>query len=899
MGKSALVGHWLETHPDKRAFVWSLYQQAAPEPFLDALADYLGISGSDARGLGRVDVVLAAWALAEPFILVLDGLERVQMPNGGLQDPLLELFLENHPAAARVLATTRWPLKIGVPVEHMALEGLNTLAAAAYLNTRGVRHGAELLALKVGCHPLSLALVGGLVGQYLDGDGQQFISTASNWFIDPRHPEGTMTSHALAMAAAQLPESLAFLVSVLCTFREPVDDATVSKIASFFPQHIQVGDVSESLVRLKMLGLVERTPVGWSAHAAVQEHWQIRLDAQSIHILAADHLWDKVRTHELVPSQVDLAETYLHHLLEGGRLVDALGFYRTRLQPILAVEWGRYEASERMVRRLLEHFPGDASLHNDLGIALDLMGRTEEASKSYLRALRRRLRHKRYGDARAILANLVENALQRGRLPMAERWARRFRRYTVLFGNPAREPAGFFYHWYVRMLRGRPSVPPDAVFDAYPAGSIPVMVADAWIRHGLRKPAGRLAERNANGVRARDVTAWSLLRKAQAEGTPGPPVEEVRASGNRLLLAETLILHGCYEEALSVAEQHGFGLVEIEALRALGRERQDEGLGDEATRMAEDPRIDYAWGQRLDKPPPPFPQVSRGPCSGYWPQTLDIPEWPVPKEPLPILVTIPYADRMRPFVLPVRPDFAEVNHHTLFATIQWEAGYCQQHPEDIDHRYHLNVALAMAYMSILSGHLTEGLLLYIEPLLSANLSLVGNPCQRHAATLAGLLEVSDGDPRLMAVGWYNLGSYLEFTGDSELAMACFARSPLAEWYPAGPPLSCALDPESLARLISQWSRLRGEDYPESLEVMVPDGLPEVPTCGDPAVYRVLRNRARFLVGCRRHRQFYDSTLGWLKRRAAWPATRVPEWRDQLPLEIVPRPGHLPSIILNR
>ncbi|HEY3997495.1 MAG TPA: hypothetical protein VGO93_01425, partial [Candidatus Xenobia bacterium] len=61
------------------------------------------------------------------------------------------------------------------------------------------------------------------------------------------------------------------------------------------------------------------------------------------------------------------------------------------------------------------------------------------------------------------------------------------------------------------------------------------------------------------------------------------------------------------------------------------------------------------------------------------------------------------------------------------------------------------------------------------------------------------------------------------------------------------------------------------ENPATLNELVPEVWATPPCCGDGAVfYRVLQNRVRFLVGCRRHYRLWDSTLGFIGRHVTVP-----------------------------
>src|SRR5262249_54913787 len=118
-------------------------------------------------------------------LLVLDGLERVQRPEGGgygqVEDPLLRGLLTRVAEGAgrtMVLVTSRFPLTDLAPLagrgyRPLDVGGLDAPAALALLRQRGVcGDDGDLAALveDYGAHALTLDHLGGLIGQFLGGD---------------------------------------------------------------------------------------------------------------------------------------------------------------------------------------------------------------------------------------------------------------------------------------------------------------------------------------------------------------------------------------------------------------------------------------------------------------------------------------------------------------------------------------------------------------------------------------------------------------------------------------------------------------------------------------------------------------------------------------------------------
>jgi hypothetical protein len=198
-GKTAVTACFLEElfgdqaniRPDG-LFVWSFYQEPDAALFLEAAYDYFqrnGAAQGSAKGAGLLHLLCDALLVGGPNLLVLDGLERVQIQGNGpqthatagqdldfgqIEDPLLKgllIRLAEGVGRTTVLITSRFPvidlhLFKGRGYRHVDIGGLDTNAAMVLLKHRGVRGDTEQLARLVnayGAHPLTLDHLGGLI----------------------------------------------------------------------------------------------------------------------------------------------------------------------------------------------------------------------------------------------------------------------------------------------------------------------------------------------------------------------------------------------------------------------------------------------------------------------------------------------------------------------------------------------------------------------------------------------------------------------------------------------------------------------------------------------------------------------------------------------------------------
>jgi hypothetical protein len=129
-GKTALAARFLaelcqpgNPYRPEGLFVWSFYQEPDAGYFLSEAYRYLTRGAADpapAKGAGLLHLLREALAVGGPHPLVLDGLERVQRPEGDgrggfgqVEDPLLRGLLTRLAEGvgkATALVTSRFPL---------------------------------------------------------------------------------------------------------------------------------------------------------------------------------------------------------------------------------------------------------------------------------------------------------------------------------------------------------------------------------------------------------------------------------------------------------------------------------------------------------------------------------------------------------------------------------------------------------------------------------------------------------------------------------------------------------------------------------------------------------------------------------------------------------------------
>jgi hypothetical protein len=254
-GKTAVAARFLE---ELRAgeglprpaslFVWSFYQEPDAGLFLQEAFRYF--AGDDAKeasakGTGLLHLLRESLAEGGPHLLVLDGLERVQRQGdeqpgsfGQIEDPLLKGLLTRVAEGSgntTVLITSRFPLADLQPYRergyrHLEVGGLGPEPARALLRLHGVKGDDAALGRLIesyGAHALTLDHLGGLLGQFLEGDPARA----------PSLPDATTGDRQVLRLARllrayeeHLPDAERALLSQLCLLRRSVNREQIEQL---------------------------------------------------------------------------------------------------------------------------------------------------------------------------------------------------------------------------------------------------------------------------------------------------------------------------------------------------------------------------------------------------------------------------------------------------------------------------------------------------------------------------------------------------------------------------------------------------------------------------------------------------------------------------------------------
>lgn len=196
VGKSALVGHWLENMRQesyrgaKRMYGWSFYSQGTSEDRQvgadEFIAHALGWFGDPDPTKGtpwEKGVRLASLIAKERTLLILDGLEPIQYPPGEIRDQGMQALLKELARSGDNQGLCVITTRIPVPdlektddgsVEHIRLNDLSDEAGAQLLKNVGVIHGKDKELRQASRdfkgHALALTLLGRYLAIACDGD---------------------------------------------------------------------------------------------------------------------------------------------------------------------------------------------------------------------------------------------------------------------------------------------------------------------------------------------------------------------------------------------------------------------------------------------------------------------------------------------------------------------------------------------------------------------------------------------------------------------------------------------------------------------------------------------------------------------------------------------------------
>jgi hypothetical protein len=260
-------------------FVWSFYQEPDAGYFLSEAYRYFARGRAEpapAKGAGLLHLLRDALLIGGPHLLVLDGLERVQRQEsdgagafGQVEDPLLRGLLTrlaDGVGTTIALVTSRFPLTDLAPMSGRGyrqrdVEGLDRPAALELLRRHGVRGDDAALAGLVesyGAHALTLDHLGGLIGQFLDGDPSR--APEAPRLTSPRHDRQALRLARLLDAyQSHLPPAELAMLGRLCLLRRSTPPEQVIRLFLCTPA-VQLRTARDLETFLQQIPMPDRFP---------------------------------------------------------------------------------------------------------------------------------------------------------------------------------------------------------------------------------------------------------------------------------------------------------------------------------------------------------------------------------------------------------------------------------------------------------------------------------------------------------------------------------------------------------------------------------------------------------------------------------------------------------------
>ena len=389
-GKTALAERFHETalgeEPPDGLLVWSFYDDPDANHFLKTAYEYFtGGKQAHASGAGWFSLLSEVLSSGKRFLLILDGLERVQRQEtdasgiyGELEDPLLRGLLLRIASGAgntKAIITSRFPVS---SIERFFGRGYSSIdvnqlvgpAAHNLIRAHGVTGDDDQLNALVsaaGGHALTIDLLAGAVARFFDHD-PSVLPKLEHPATSEVHQAGRLTAVLDVYASHMDPVELE-LLKCLCVFRFGVNRKTLTGIF--------VGDDKESISG--RLAAADDEQITSAIEVLVNSHlaYVDQSERFTIHPTIRDHFYrlfrDPTTVHEAVrehytsltkrpgiglpedKDSLDLLEELIHHALQAGSVAEAEDIFFARLggSEHLGTTLGDYLRSYR----ILSSFP--------------------------------------------------------------------------------------------------------------------------------------------------------------------------------------------------------------------------------------------------------------------------------------------------------------------------------------------------------------------------------------------------------------------------------------------------------------------------------------------------------------------------------------------------------------
>jgi tetratricopeptide (TPR) repeat protein len=615
-GKTAVLERFvrevLEKEEADGVLVWSFYDDPDTNSFLQAaFAYFTGGQVVEAKGAGWFHLLKETLASHRRYLLVLDGLERVQRAQtdasgiyGELEDPLLRgllVRLVSGGGASKAIITSRFPISDvekwnGRGYSVIDIDQLSEPAAMFLMRSHQVKGSDDqLLDLLAGYgrHALTIDLLGGAINRFFGGDPANAPALGISGRQDQAQAE--RLAAVLRLYELHLSERELDLLSRLCVFRFGVSAEALDGIFLRAGRENVAGSLS-GVTREDLIMWLDDLVKGhlvykeeadrYTVHPAVRDHfYRLFRDPTAVHGAVSSHLMSlSDRPGIGLPtekSSLDLLEELVYHAIKAGNLDEAIEIYVNRLggNDHLNTRLGEYARTFRILQAFPECPDPSAMYH-----CMRAFGKFDQALE--WRAQNRYIR--------VLNGNL-----------------------TALKSDPAERTQKV-----VRFLQGEEVILPDRMPD------LPISSAMLQLLRGNVDDAQRLAENDLKVSMFEDDVARAKLVLSEVHRKHGNAREarEFLEAASRWVLASgshehLCVLHLCrgrllldegqassalaaFDEGLQIAEESNFALLSIElsidrarVLRARGRIEEAETEVRKALVTSESPEMQYVWGE--------------------------------------------------------------------------------------------------------------------------------------------------------------------------------------------------------------------------------------------------------------------------------------------------------------
>lgn len=388
-GKTAILQQFIDTHLHDPsldgALVWSFYDDPDTNAFLQTTVSYLdGRVAEGASGIGWYHSLRSALDSDRKYLLILDGLERVQRAttdavglHGEMEDPLLRSLLvrlATSSSRSQVIVTSRFHLADlervgGGRYWVLDIDKMDGSTAVQLLSQRGVKGSSEdLLAFgtQLGRHALTLDLASTVVTRYFDGDPSK-LPWMDSVGVYGEAEQSVILGQILQTFEDNMSTEERDLMSRMCIYRFGVSLQAVVQLFEKNPETAgsligkSVAELQGTADSLVDSHLVHLTSDGtYSVHPAVRDHFYRSFrDTENLHGAITKHLLNLSGRPGIglptAKASLDMLEELVHHAARSGNLQAAWDVYTTRMggDEHLNVALGEYSRCFRV----LSQFP--------------------------------------------------------------------------------------------------------------------------------------------------------------------------------------------------------------------------------------------------------------------------------------------------------------------------------------------------------------------------------------------------------------------------------------------------------------------------------------------------------------------------------------------------------------